>query len=164
MTAYTSVSTIAEKVRNRLSGATPLSVIDEYGNTIWPTILDRDENPAVLADSPSGLPAICVIPIGDKQDSINPFIGSADWEHHFNIVIAGYYRATSNDTIGEDIYSDIDSLREKAYNCAELFKGPSAFFEPGVVYDVSVELGYFEIVDYVIYKFLVTLGIKTIEL
>ncbi len=164
MVAYTSVSTIAATVRARLAASSALAITDENGETVYPTVLDRDENPAVLADSPEGLPAICVIPIGDKADNISPFIGSADWEHNFSIIIAGYYRATSNETNGENVYSDIATLRKKAYDCAELFKGNGAFFQPGVVSDVRVELGYFEIVDYVIYKFLVTLSIKTIEL
>lgn len=164
MTAFTSIDRIAGLIRTRLSTAAALAITDEDGDTVYPTILDRDEDPAILADSPEGLPAICVIPIGDKSDNISPYIGSADWEHRFNVVIAGYYRATSNDTRGENIYDDIDTLRQKAYDCAELFKGNNAFFQPGCIYDVKVELGYFEVVDYVIYKFLVTLNITTIEL
>jgi hypothetical protein len=163
MTAFTSVNTIATTIRARLAAASPLWIMDEDGSTVVPTILDRDEDPAVLADSPKGLPAICVIPIGDKSDSISPWIGSNDWEHRFQVVIAGYYRATSNETRGEDIFDDIATLRQKAYDCAELFKGTNAAFQPGNVYDVKVELGYFEIVDYVIYKFVVTLSIVIME-
>jgi len=164
MTAFTSVDRIAGLIRARLLASTALSITDENGETVVPTILDRDEDPAILADSPEGLPAICVIPIGDKSDSISPAIGSADWEHRFQVVIAGYYRATSNETRGENIYDDIATLRQKAYDCAELFKGDNAFFQPGCIYDLRVELGYFEIVDYIIYKFLVTLSITTYEL
>lgn len=164
MTAFSSVDTIASTIRARIAAASALAITDSYGDTVYPTVLDRDEDPAILADSPMGLPAICVIPIGDKSDNISPYIGSADWEHRFQVVIAGYYRATSNETRGEDIYDDIDTLRQKAYDCAELFKGEGAFFQPGCVYDVRVELGYFEVVDYVIYKFVVTLNITTIEL
>jgi hypothetical protein len=164
MTAFSSIDRIARLIRERLGSASVLSIVDEYGETIYPRILDRDEDPAILADSPEGLPAICVIPIGDKSDNISPYIGSADWEHRFQVVIVGYYRATRNEIRGEDIYDDIDTLRKKAYDCAELFKGNGAFFQPGCIYDVRVELGYFEVVDYVIYKFLVTLNITTIEL
>lgn len=164
MTAFASIDRIAGLIRDRLAAASSLAITDENGETVYPTILDRDENPAVLADSPEGLPAICVIPIGDKSDNISPSIGSSDWEHRFNVVIAGYYRATSNETRGENIYDDIDTLRQKAYDCAELFKGNGAFFQPGCIYDVRVELGYFEIVDYVIYKFIVTLSLTTYEL
>lgn len=163
MTAYDSVALIASKIRAKVLASTALQITDENGETVIPTILDRDEDPAVLADSPEGLPAICVIPLGDKPDGISPFIGSIDWEHNFNVVIAGYYRATSNETRGEDIYSDIATLRRKAYDCAELFRGEGAFFQPGVVYGVRVELGYFNMIDYVIYKFVVTLSVKTID-
>ena len=163
MTAFSSVDRIAGLIRARLLASTALQITDENGDTVIPNILDRDENPAVLADSPEGLPAICVIPIGDKADGIKPYIGSADWEHRFQVVIAGYYRATSNETRGENIYDDIATLRKKAYDCAELFRGNNAFFQPGCISDVKVELGYFIMVDYVIYKFLVTLSVTTIE-
>ena len=164
MTAFSSVNRIAGLIRARLLASTALQITDENGETVVPTILDRDEDPAILANSPEGLPAICVIPIGDKSDSISPYIGSADWLHRFQVVIAGYYRATSNETRGEDIYDDIATLRQKAYDCAELFKGGNAFFQPGCITGVKVELGYFEVVDYIIYKFVVTLSIETFEL
>jgi hypothetical protein len=163
MTAFTAVDRIASLIRARLAASSALSITDDDGNVIAPNILDRDENPAVLADSPQGLPAICVVPIGDKPDTIHPYIGSADWEHRFSVMIAGYYRAPSNETQGEDIYSNIAFLRQKAYDCADLFRFQGAFFQPGNVYDIKVELGYFEIVDYVIYKFVVTLAITIFE-
>lgn len=160
MSTATTIETIAGTIRSRIVGATPLWIVDENGEYVVPTVLDRDENPAILADSPEGLPAICVIPVGDKSVNINQSIGSADWEHNFSVVIAGYYRTLGNETRGENIYDDIYSLRKKAFDCAELFKGGNAFFQPGVVDGVKVELGYYEVVDYVIYKFLVTLNIK----
>lgn len=163
MTAFSSVDRIAGLIRARLLASTALQITDENGETVVPTILDRDEDPAVLANSAEGLPAICVIPIGDKSDNISPYIGSADWEHRFQVVIAGYYRATSNQTRGENIYDDISTLRQKAYDCAELFRGNNAFFQPGCIYDIRVELGYFSIIDFVIYKFVVTLSITTFE-
>lgn len=163
MTAFSSVDRIAGLIRARLLAAPALQIVDENGETVVPVILDRDEDPAVLANSAEGLPAICVIPIGDKADNLKPYIGSADWEHRFQVVIAGYYRATSNETRGENIYDDIATLRQKAYDCAELFRGNGAFFEPGCIYDIRVELGYYEVVDFVIYKFLVTLSLTTIE-
>jgi hypothetical protein len=163
MTAFTTVNTIVARIRAMVVGATPLFVIDEHGDSVPPVVLDRDEDPAVLADSPQGLPAIVVVPIGDKADAINYFIGSAEWEHVFNVMVAGYYRATSNETRGEDIYDDIATLRQKAYDCAELFKGQGAFFTPGNIYRTRVELGYYAITDYIIYKFIVTLSVKVIE-
>ena len=164
MTAFSSVDRIAGLIRARILASSAMSITDENGDTVLPTILDRDEDPAVLADSPEGLPAICVIPIGDKSDNIKPYIGSADWEHRFQVVIAGYYRATGNETRGEDIYDDIDTLRKKAYDCAELFRGNNAFFQPGCIYDIRVELGYYEVVDFIIYKFVITLSVTTFEL
>lgn len=163
MTSFSAVDTMVAAIRAKIAASTALKITDEDGETVSPTILDRDEDPAVLADSPAGLPAICVIFIGDKPDSISPHISSYDWLHQFNVIVAGYYRATSNQTRGEDIYDDIDTLRGKAYSCAELFKGSGAWYSPGVIRDVRVELGYYEMIDYVIYRFVITLSCEIWE-
>lgn len=163
MTSFHTIDTMVAAIRTKIANATALQITDENGDTVSPTILDRDEDPAVLADSPTGLPAIAVILIGDKPDSISPYISTYDWLHRFNVLIAGYYRATSNQTRGEDIYDDISTLREKAYDCIELFKGSGAWFNPGVVKDLRLELGYYEMVDYVIYRFVITLSCEVWE-
>ena len=164
MTSFHAVDTMVAAIRAKIAAASVLSITNENGVTVAPTILDRDEDPAVLADSPTGLPAICVVLIGDKPDSISPYISSYDWLHSFNVIIAGYYRALSPQTVGEDIYNDIGGLREKAYDCAELFKGNGAWFNPGVVKNLKLELGYYEMVDYVIYRFVITLSCDVWEL
>ena len=161
MTVYTRIDSICTKIRARILASPYMATVDENGDSVPPTVLDRDEDPSVLAASPSGLPAVCVIPIGDKSADISYFIGT-ETEVDFNVVIAGYYRATSNETRGEDIYDDIAVLRARAFNCAGLFAGSGAFLSPGIIYHSRVELGYFEIVDYVIYKFVVTLNVKSI--
>jgi len=163
MTSYSAVSTMVAAIRANIAAASSLRITDENGETVSPTILDRDEDPAVLADSPEGLPAICVIPIGDKPDAMSPYISSYDWLHRFNVMVAGYYRATSNQTRGENIYDDIATLRGKGYDCVELFKGSGAWFNPGVIKDVRLELGYYEMVDYVIYRFVITLSCEIWE-
>jgi hypothetical protein len=163
MVAYTEVNRICASIRATLLAASCLAVTDEDGNTKLPTILDKDEDPAVIADSPAGLSAVLVIPIGDKEDSITYSMGSSDWEHQFNVAIVGYYRTSNPETMGEDIFSDIAVERKRAYDCAELFKGSGAYFTPGVIYRSRLELGYFEMVDYVIYKFVITLSIKLYE-
>jgi hypothetical protein len=163
MSAYTRFAAIAASIRATLLAAPAMATIDENGNKVVPTMLDRDEDPAILAQSPAGLPAICVIPLGDKSADITYFMGGGtEVEHNFNVVIVGYYRATSNETRGEDIYDDIATLRQRGFSCADLFTGEGAYFNPGVVYHSRVELGYHETVDYVIYKFMVTLSVKTI--
>lgn len=159
----TAVTTMVTTIRGVLATADVLAITDENGNHVHPVIIDRDEDPAIIADSPKGLPAICVFPIGDKADSINYSMGSADVEHNFNVVIVGYYRATNNELRGENIYDDISTLRTIAYDCSDLFQGSGAFYVPGVIYGSKVELGYFEIVDYVIYRFVLTLSCKVYE-
>lgn len=162
MTFYTRVDRICSAIRARLLASSAMAQIDECGVSKAPVILDRDEDPAVLSDSPEGLPTICVIPLGDRPLDVTYFIGT-DTEIDFNVIIAGYYRATSNETNGEDVYADIAALRQRGLDCVQLFTGSNAYFSPGVVYHAKVELGYFEIVDYVIYKFVVTLNVKSIS-
>ena len=157
------ILTMVSTIRTRLATSAVLAITDENLDTVYPVILDRDEDPAVIADSPMGLPAICVFPIGDRADSINYSMGSYDKEHNFSTVIVGYYRAMDNILRGEDIYDNIAVLRKVAYDCSDLFAGAGAWFTPGVIYDSKVELGYFEIVDYVIYRFVITLFCKIYE-
>jgi hypothetical protein len=157
------VLTMVTKIRERLTTSAVLAITNENLETEYPTILDRDEDPAIIADSPMGLPAVCVFPIGDKSDVISYSMGSSDKEHTFQTVIVGYYRAMNNEVRGEDIYDDIGTLRKVGYDCSDLYSGEGAWFTPGVIYDSKVELGYFEIVDYVIYRFVVTLMCKIYE-
>ena len=163
MTA-TAVTGMVTQIRAVIAAADTLAITDENGVHTHPIILDRDEDPAVIADSPMGLPAICVFPIGDKSDNMNYAYGSYDVEHEFSVVIVGYYRANDNELRGEDIYDDIGSLRTIAYNCSELFQGAGAWFTPGVIHHSKLELGYFEVVDYVIYRFVLTLMCKIWEI
>ena len=41
-------------------------------------VIDRDEEPEVLAKNPALLPVACVIPIGEGQMSSQEYIGSSD--------------------------------------------------------------------------------------
>jgi len=163
LTSYSAIDHICSSIRATLAAAPALTITDENGNNVHPVILDRDEDPRIIADSPMGLPAICVIPIGDKADMIKYSMGSYDKEHNFNVMIAGYYRATDNELRGENVYDDYPTLRKIAYDCADLFSGAGAFFTPGVIYQSKVELGVFEIVDYIIFRFVVTLSCKIYE-
>lgn len=157
------VLTMVTAMRTRLASSAVLAITDENLQTVYPVILDRDEDPAVIADSPMGLPAVCVFPIGDRSDTIKYSMGSYDKEHNFTTIIVGYYRAMDNENRGEDIYDDIGTLRKVAYDCSDLFAGSGAWFTPGVIYGSKVELGYMEIVDYVIYRFVITLNCKIYE-
>lgn len=157
------VLTMVSTMRTRLATSSVLAITDENLDTVYPVILDRDEDPAIIADSPMGLPAICVFPLGDRSDDIKYSMGSYDKEHNFSVVVVGYYRAMNNELRGEDIYDNMGVLRKVAYDCSDLFAGAGSWFTPGVIYDSKVELGYFEIVDYVIYRFVITLFCKIYE-
>lgn len=155
MTAFTAVSGAAAAVRARiLANATALGGIV--------TIKDRDEDPAVLADNAVGLPMVCVIPLGDGTDSVNFSMGSNDWLHEFTIRIVGYYRFSEDN---KDPFKDLAEVREYAYNTLELFRGATkAAFYPGAnATGGTIDLGYFIMEDYVIYRYDIALKITMYE-
>ncbi len=156
MTAIEKITAFCDTVRARIAASPDL------GN---PVVYDRDEDPALLADNPGGLPAICVIPLGDKTDDITFSMGSDDWQHEFTVVIAGYYKASTVASVKPryELYEDVVANREYAFAVVELFRGDNAFFDGGNIYKANIELGYFEIFNQVIYKFVVKLHVRMIE-
>ncbi len=82
-------------------------------------VLDRDEEPEVLAKNPALLPVACVIPIGEGQMSSQEYIGSSDqentWQQH--VVIWGRFSKDNKSP-----YSDIAIMRAYGETLKNLFK------------------------------------------
>jgi hypothetical protein len=149
MTAFTSISGAAAAVRALLlANAATLGGIK--------TIKDRDEDPAILADNALDLPMVCVIPLGDNPDKITFSMGSNDWYHEFDLIIVGYYRFSMDN---KDPFSDLATVRKYSYDTLELFRGAiKAGFYPGCnAKGATIDLGYFMVTDYVIYRYDITL-------
>jgi hypothetical protein len=81
-------------------------------------VLDRDEEPEVLANNPARLPICCVIPIGEGQMTSQEYMGSSDqentWQQH--VVIWGRFSKDNKSP-----YSDIDIMRGYGKTLKSLF-------------------------------------------
>ena len=77
--------------------------------------------------------------------------------HDFSVTIIGYFLFTNLD-------DDIVSLRAYALNVVDLFRGAnSRVAAKAHVYSATADVGYYVIVDYPIYRFIVTLNVRMIE-
>lgn len=155
MTSYTAIDGAAAAVRTLITNAaTTLGGIK--------SVRDRDEDPAILADNAIDLPMVCVIPLGDKPDKIKFSMGSSDWFHKFNLNIVGYYRFSMDNT---DPFADLGTVRKYSYDTLELFRGPTkAGFYPGCnAVGADIDIGYYMVNDYVIYRYDITLDCEMYE-
>ncbi len=155
MTSFTAINGAAEAVRTRiLDNASSLGDIQ--------TIKDRDEDPAVLADNATDLPMVCVIPLGDQTDKITFSMGSNEWTHEFDLMIVGYYRFSFDN---KDPFVDLETVRQYSFDTLELFRGSAlAGFYPGCnAKGATIDIGYFIVTDYVIYRYDIMLKCTMIE-
>jgi hypothetical protein len=155
MTAFTAISGAAAAVRARI-----LANKATLGNI--QVIKDRDEDPAILADNAIDLPMVCVVPLGDVPDEITFSMGSNDWTHEFDLMIVGYYRFSLDNT---DPFADIDVVRKYSFDTLELFRGATlAGFYPGCnAKGATIDIGYFMVTDYVLYRYDIALKCTMIE-
>ena len=151
--AYDAIAAFATTIRTRITDNA-----DTLGDV--KQVLDRDEDPAIIAKNASLLPTICVIPIGEGKDSITFSMGSDDWQHEFSVFIVGYYRFSQDN---KSAYSDINTMRQYAFGLLELFRGADAFFDGGNIYKATVEIKPYQEMDYVLDRFLITMNVKLIE-
>jgi len=153
--AYTAVEGFAATIRARIwaNRAT-------LGNIVQ--VLDRDEDPAILANHPDRLPTVCVIPRGQGKDTINFTMGGDDFLHEEQVHIVGYYKMARN---LQEPYDEQAAIRQYAYGIAELFRGRTAgvcnfCFNKGVIYKATVEIKPYQEFDFVLDRYLITLFVK----
>ena len=144
----------ASTVRARiLAAATALGGVQQ--------VLDRDEDPAIIAKNAKSLPTICVIPIGSGKLSSNLAMGSDDVQEEFQMIIVGYYRQSQNDAVP---YSDINLMRQYGRTAATLFSGQANMaFNSCVIYKWMLEIAPYQEEDYVLDRWVLTLMVKSIE-
>jgi hypothetical protein len=120
-------------------------------------ISERDEDPAVLSTS-GDMPIMIVIPLADRPDRVGMTMGGGgELRHDFSISIIGYHLYNTLD-------DDLRTLRGYAFTVLDLFRlGANAQIGSAHVYSASVDVGYFVMIDYPIYRYIVTLNCKMIE-
>ena len=144
----------ASTVRSRITSAA-LSL----GNV--QQVLDRDEDPAILAKNAKSLPTICVIPIGASKLTGGLSFGSDDVQEDFQQVIVGYYRQSQSNLTP---YSDINLMRQYGKNAAALFSGQANMaFNSAVILKWTLEIQPYQEMDYVLDRWVLTLFVKSVE-
>ena len=119
------------------------------------TIYERDQEPSVLADHKDLLPVLVVMPL-TNPDSVKMTMGGSEMYHNFSLSITGYYSF-------DNLTDDIRTMRGYAYDCLDLFRGTNSKVSHAHVYSGSVNPGYFVMVDTPIYKWIVRLNMKMLE-
>jgi hypothetical protein len=136
-------------------------------------VLDRDEEPEVLAKNPNLLPVACVIPIGDGQLTSTCYMGSSDMEENWQQHVVIWYKFSKDN---KSPYSDIDVIREYAKTLINLFSEnvpfdtatPSnqqkgRYFNGCIVTKMTVKVIPRQQFDNMLDRILLTMSIKCVE-
>ena len=149
MVAVTYINAVIDEIKTRLN-----SNVATLGN--FTRISERDEDPAILSTS-GDMPIFIVIPLADRADRIKMTMGDGGEVYHdFSISIVGYY-------LYDNLDDNIRTLRGYGYNCLDLFRGLNSKIATAQVYSATLDIGYFIITDYPIYRTILTLRATMIE-
>jgi hypothetical protein len=136
-------------------------------------VLDRDEDPDIIAYNAKLLPTACVIPIGAGKLSMKPGMCSSDMMEEFQQNIVIYYQQSKDN---KNPYADIDVIRGCAKTLVNLFSQntpPSLAtpveqqtgrcFNSCIVVGANAEFHPYQGKDYTLNRLLVTLTVKAVE-
>ena len=150
MTSISYINAVTDEICSRLE-----TNREAMGN--FSKILERDQEPSVIADSGVSLPIIVVLPFANRSDSIRLTMSdSGELYHTFTTTIKGYYAF-------DDLTDNIRTMRSYPFTCLDLFRGANARIESAHVRSASVNPGYFVMIDKPIYKWDVNLNMIMIE-
>lgn len=137
-------------------------------------VLDRDEDPDIIAQNAKLLPTACVIPVGAGKLTAKLGMGSSDMIEDFQQNIVVYYQQSKNN---KTPYADIDILRGYAKVLINLFSTNAPFntsvdadkqtgrcFNGCIVTQATAEFHPYQGKDYMLNRILVTLMVKSVEL
>lgn len=123
-------------------------------------VLERDEDPAIVAESIEFFPVVYVLPIGDQPIHVDNTMGDGTVRVAYTQEIIGYYA-----TLEKVPQENLPLYRGYALQTAALFAGrDNLAFERGVVVSQEGKVGYFGVADYIIYKFLISQKIELVVL
>ena len=156
----TAINTFAQSIRTRLSTQ---NAKDFLGGV--QQILDRDEDPAIIAKNSQYLPTLLVFPFGEGKYTITQTMGGEPVLDEGQIVIVGYYRFSKDNT---NPYADIDTTRAYGLKCIGLFRGysgatPNFLFSQGVLTKAVLEIKPYQEENYVLDRFVITFSAKLAE-
>lgn len=137
-------------------------------------VLDRDEDPDIIAYNAKLLPTACVIPVGAGKLTMKLSMGSSDMMEDFQQNIVIYYQQSKDNKVP---YSDIDIIRGYAKALMNLFSTNAPFdvntpaeqqtnicFNSCIVTQGTAEFHPYQGKDYTLNRLLVTLLCKSVEI
>ena len=137
-------------------------------------VLDRDEDPDIIAYNAKLLPTACVIPVGAGKLTMKLGMGSSDMIEDFQQNIVIYYQQSKDN---KTPYSDIDIIRGYAKTLFNLFSTNAPFsltvpaeqqtgrcFNSCIVNQGTAEFHPYQGKDYTLNRLLVTLMVKCVEI
>ncbi len=136
-------------------------------------VLDRDEDPDIIAYNAKLLPTACVIPVGAGKLTMKMSMGSSDMMEDFQQNIVIYYQQSKDN---KNPYYDIDTIREYAKTLINLFSENAPFdptvdaekqtnrhFNSCIITQGTAEFHPYQGKDYTLNRLLVTLLVKSVE-
>jgi hypothetical protein len=136
-------------------------------------VLDRDEDPDIIAYNAKLLPTACVIPVGAGKLTMKMGMGSDDMLEDFQQNIVVYYQMSKDN---KNPYSDIDVIREYGKTLVNLFSSndplssstgaeqqTNRYFNGCAIWNATAEFHPYQGKDYTLNRLLVTLSVKTVE-
>jgi len=137
-------------------------------------VLDRDEDPDIIAYNAKLLPTACVIPVGAGKLTMKLSMGSSDMMEDFQQNIVIYYQQSKDNKFP---FSDIDVIRGYAKTLMNLFSTNAPFntsipaeqqtninFNSCVITQGVAEFHPFQGKDYVLNRLLLQLSVKSVEI
>ena len=137
-------------------------------------VLDRDEDPDIIAYNAKLLPTACVIPVGAGKLTMKMSMCSSDMMEDFQQNIVIYYQQSKDN---KTPYSDIDIIRGYAKTLINLFSENTPFdptipaeeqtnrhFNNCIITQGTAEFHPYQGKDYTLNRLLVTLLVKTVEI
>ena len=160
MTTYAAISAFAATMRARI-----LANKATLGNIVQ--VLDRDEDPDIIASNAKLLPIVCVIPLGQEDLNITYTMGGTnDVMSEFRVHVVGYFQISKDN---KTPWNDLDTVaRQYGLGIYELFRGytgatPNFSFNHGVIYAVKANFTPYQHFDYVMARCLLTFSVKMNE-
>jgi len=137
-------------------------------------VLDRDEDPDIIAQNAKMLPTACVIPVGAGKLTMKLGMCSSDMMEDFQQNIVIYYQQSKDN---KNPYADIDIIRGYAKTLMNLFSEntpPSdatpleqqkgRVFNRCIINQGTAEFHPYQGKDYSLNRLLVTLTCKSVEI
>jgi len=137
-------------------------------------VLDRDEDPDIIAQNAKLLPTCCVIPIGAGKLPMKLGMGSSDMMEDFQQNVVIYYQMSKDN---KNPYSDIDIIRGYAKTLMNLFsenkplssatpaeQQKNRVFNGCIITQGNAEFHPYQGKDYTLSRLLVTFACKAVEI